>query len=401
MTTLKSFLKNLFPYKGYKLCVLENAKQITLELKSRRKTGTCPSCDKRCNNVEEEYERTIRDLDLTSKKCFLQFRQKKIKCKCGYRGVEKLEFVEKLRRVTKRMETYVVSLCECMSLKDVSLATDLNWKSIKRIDRDYIKSMLPDISKLKIRRIAIDEIAIMKGHKYFTIIRDYDTGLALAIFFGRGYEETAKALDKLGKERLEGVAFASIDMWDPYIKALKEKCPNAEIVFDKFHVVKKVNDALDKVRKNEFAKATKEERIEMKHKRFIILSREQNLDRKKKEELDKLMERNEKLYQAYLLKEQILSIFDDKISSFEQIKKRIALWFENIFSSCIGEFYDVVNTMSRYFDGILNYFRYNMTNAIAEGFNTKINVIKRRAYGYSDIEYFMLKIYQSSMQRLS
>lgn len=401
MTTLVSVLKNLFPYKGYKFCVLENGKQMIIGLTSRRITGICPNCGKRCNDIELEYERTIRELDIVGKKCFLRFLQKKIKCSCGYRGVEKLEFVEKLRRVTKRMETYIVSLCETMTLKDVSLATGLDWKSIKKIDRDYIKSTLPDISNLVIRRIAIDEIALMKGHKYFTIIRDYDTGLALAIFFGRGYEETAKALDKLGKEKRESIAFASIDMWDPYIKALKEKCPNAEIVFDKFHVVKKVNEALDNIRKKEFAKASKEERIEMKHKRFIILSREKNLEKKEKEELDNLMEKNEKLYKAYLLKEHILSIFDDKTSSFEEIKKRIASWFENIFSSGIEEFYGVVDMMCRFFDGILNYFRYGMTNAIAEGFNTKINVIKRRAYGYSDIEYFMLKIYQSSMQRLS
>jgi len=401
MATLISLLDNLFPYKGYKFCVLDNSNSIVLGLKSRRKTGNCPVCSKRCSSIEEEYERTIRDLDIAGKKCFLRFWQKKIKCRCGYRGVEKLEFVEKLRRVTKRMEAYVVSLCEKMSIKDVSLVTGLDWKSIKKIDRDYIKSAMPDISTLDIRRIAIDEIAIMKGHKYLTIIRDYDSGIALAIIFGRGYKETAKALRKLGKERLEKIAFACIDMWDPYIKALREKCPNAEIVFDKFHVVKKVNEALDRVRKKEFARAPKEKRIEMKHKRFIILSREENLDRKEKEELGRLMEKNENLYKAYLLKEQILSIFDDNTSSFEQIKERLSLWFENIFSSGIEEFYGVVNMMCRYFNGILNYFRYAMTNAIAEGFNTKINVIKRRAYGYSDIEYFMLKIYQSSMQRLS
>lgn len=401
MITLKSFLKNLFHFKGYKLCVLENGKQITIGLTSRRTTGTCPICGKRSNNIEEEYERTIRDLDITGKKCFLQFWQKKVRCRCGYRGIEKLEFVEKLRRVTKRMETYVVSLCECMSLKDASIATDLDWKSIKRIDRDYIKSTLPDVSKLNIIRIAIDEIAIMKGHKYFTIIRDYDTGLALKILFGRAYEETAKALDSLGKEKLEKIEYASLDMWDPYIKAIKEKCPNAKLVFDKFHVVKKVNEALDKVRKKEFNQAEKEERINMKHKRFIVLKKASNLNRKEKEELKALMKSNINLYKAYLLKEQIISIFDDKISTFEQIKDRIILWFENILSNEMEEFYEVVNTMRRFFDGILNYFRYGMTNAIAEGFNTKINVIKRRAYGFSDIEYFMLKIYQSSMRRLA
>jgi transposase len=299
------------------------------------------------------------------------------------------------------METYVVCLCEKMSIKDAVLVTGLDWKIIKNIDRDYIKSQLPSIHKLDIRRIAIDEIAIMKGHKYFTIIRDYDSGLAIAIIFGRGYEETAKALDSLSKEKLGKILFASMDMWDPYIKAIREKCPNAKLVFDKFHVVKKVNEALDKVRKNEFSGAEKQERIEMKHKRFIILKKADNLETKEKEALRSLMQSNARLYKAYLLKEQIISIFDDKKSTFEKIRERIISWFENILSSGINEFNEVLKTMQRFLDGILNYFRYGMTNAIAEGFNTKINIIKRRAYGFSDIEYFMLKIYQSSMQRLA
>jgi len=371
MKTLKSLLKNLFPYKGYKVCVLENKNDIVIGLNSRRKTDTCPICGKRSSNIELEYEQTIRDLDLAGKDCFLMFKQKKIRCSCGYRGLEKLRFVQKLRRVTLRMETYIVSLCEKMSLKDVSLVTELDWKTIKNIDREYLKSTLPDISKLNIKRIAIDEIAIMKGHKYFTIIRDYDTGLAIKILFGRAYEETAKALDSLGKEKLEKIEYASLDMWDPYIKAIKEKCPNAKLVFDKFHVVKKVNEALDKVRKEEFNNAEKGERINMKHKRFIILKKASNLKGKEREELNVLMRSNAKLYKAYLLKEQIISIFDDKKSSFEQIKERIISWFENILGNEMEEFYDVVNTMRRFFDGILNYFRYGMTNAIAEGFNTK------------------------------
>lgn len=370
-------------------------------LKSRRKCGICPSCGKRCREVETEYERTVRDLDLAHRKCFLRFSQKKIRCKCGYRGLEKLDFVAKSHRVATRMETYVVSLCEKMCLKDVAEITDLDWKTIKNIDREYIRSLLPDIAKLTITRIAIDEIAIMKGHKYFTIIRDYDTGIAIKILLSRSYEETAQALASLGPEKLAMIHFASLDMWDPYIKAIKEQCPNAELIFDKFHVVKKVNEALDLVRKKEFANAEKDERINMKHKRFVILKREENLNQKQKEELQMLMQSNEKLYQAYLLKEQILSIFDDKKSTFEQIKERFDAWFSNILSNQLEEFYAVVDTINHYFYGILNYFRYGMTNAIAEGFNTKINIIKRRAYGFRDLEYFMLKIYQSSLRRLA
>ena len=333
METLISLLRNLFPYQGYKFSVLENKKRIILGMKSRRKTGTCPVCKKRCSDIESEYQRTIRDLDLSGKWCFLRFWQKKIHCSCGFRGYESLEFVSKLRRVTKRFETYVVSLCEKMSLKDVSLVTNLDWKTIKNIDRDYIRSMLPEISKLTIIRIAIDEIAIMKGHKYFTIIRDYDTGIAIRILFGRGYEETVGALDSLGEDKLKKIEYASMDMWDPYIKAIKEKCPNAKLVFNKFHVVKKVNEALDKVRKNEFKHAEPEERIKMKHKRFIMLKRGHNLRHDQKVTLQTLMETNNTLYKAYLLKEQILSIFDDKKCTFEQINTKIQSWFENILTN--------------------------------------------------------------------
>lgn len=401
MTTLRSLIRNLFPYKGYKLSVLESQEQVVIQLKSRRKTGNCPVCSKRSGNIEYEYTRRIRDLDIVGKACFLEFSQKKIRCSCSYRGLEKLEFVDSLRRVTRRMEAYVVSLCEKMSLKDVSLVTSLDWKSIKRIDLDYIKSTLPDISQINLRRIAIDEVAIMKGHKYVTIIRDYDTGIVIRIFFSRCYESTTKALESLGKQRLEGIEYASLDMWDPFIKAVKEKCPNAKLVFDKFHIVKKVNQALDKVRKKEFNSAEKEERKNMKHKRFIILKKQCNLKKNEREDLQRLMNLNTRLYKAYLLKEQIISVFDDKKSTFEQIKKRITSWFENVLSSGMDELCEVVNTMTRYLDGILNYFRYGMTNAIAEGFNTKINVIKRRAYGFADIEYFLLKICQSSMRRLA
>lgn len=401
MATLTLFLRNLFPFKGYKFSVLNNDDFIKIGLKSRRKCGICPNCNKRCKTVESKYKRTVRDLDLAEHQCLLEFSQKKIRCTCGYRGMEKLEFVSKNMRVTTRLADKVAKDCEEATLKEVSRRYKIDWKTVKRIDKEYIKTMLPKINELNIRRLAIDEIAIMKGHKYFTLIRDYDTGATLRIILGRGYDETCTALASLGEEKLAKIVFASLDMWDPYVKALKELCPNVKLVFDKFHVVKKVNEALDKVRKKEFAKASDEERIEMKHKRWIILKREKNLGKDEKETLNQLMRNNERLYKAYLLKEQILSIFSETNCCFDEIQERIKQWFENILNYEMEEFEGVMRTMQHYFYGILNYFRYGMTNAIAEGFNTKINIIKRRAFGFRDIEYFALKIFQSTSKRLA
>ena len=380
---------------------METEKDILIGLESRRTTGTCPTCSRMCLTIEHEHQRIVRDMDLADSKCYLSFKQKKIRCSCSYRGMEKLNFIAKYDRVTSRLANKVAQDCEEACLKEVARRYKLDWKTVKEIDREHIKSLLPEIGKLQIRRLAIDEIAIMKGHKYFTVIRDYDSGVAIKIFFGRGYDETAKALASLGKDKLANIVYVSLDMWDPYIKAIKEQCPNAKLVFDKFHVVKKVNEALDEVRKKEFDKATDEERVEMKRKRWVILTREHNLKTEQKEELAELMKRNDRLYKAYLLKEQILSIFEDKISTFEKICERINCWFENILGNKLDEFNAVIKTMQNYMYGIQNYFRYGMTNAIAEGFNTKINVIKRRAFGYRDLEYFILKIYQSSLRRLA
>lgn len=398
---MNTLLRNLFPFKGFKVSVLENGNRVLLGLKSRRITGNCPCCGKRCRDVETEYERTVRDLDLCQRKSYLQFKQKKIRCNCSYRGLEMLDFVSKSRRVTNRMELFCVSLCEKMSIKEACSITGLNWKTMKEIDRDYIKSLLPDIAKLIFSRIALDEIAIAKGHQYVTIIRDYDTGVVIKIVPSRKYESVKQGLVSLGKDKLEKVQVVCLDMWEAYIKAINETMPDAKLVFDKFHVVKKVNEAVDRVRKKEFAEADNEERLLMKRKRFIILSKESNLNSLQREELSILMKKNEKLYKAYLLKEQIISIFDDKKSSYEQIEKRLLSWMENVLTGCFEEFYEVVGMVRQFFYGIMNYFKYGMTNAISEGFNTKINVIKRRAFGFRDVEYFMLKIIQNSLKRFA
>jgi len=188
------------------------------------------------------------------------------------------------------------------------------------------------------------------------------------------------------------ITVAVIDMWDPYIKSIRENTI-AEIVFDKFHVAKKINEVVDKIRKKEFAKADEQERKLMKHKRFLILSRQEKLDEEDKESLKNLMKQNTVLYAAYLLKEQGLDIFseEDQQTAVERLER----WIENVANAQIKEFEETIKVITRYFYGIVNYFKYNLTNAASEGYNTKISVIKRRAYGFRDLEYFKLKILQS------
>jgi transposase len=144
---------------------------------------------------------------------------------------------------------------------------------------------------------------------------------------------------------------------------------HAAIVYDLFHVAKKINDAVDTVRKQEFNKADATTRKKFKKKRFLILKRGKRLDGESRETLTTLMTENERLYQAYLLKEQALDIFDEKdeVTALQ----RLIRWFANVKEANLAPFDTVVKTITAYLDGIVNYFKHRLTNAASEAFNTK------------------------------
>ena len=382
-------LNKLFDFGHYKLFdFFVTKKEVRVSLKNTRKTGTCPICNKQRRKSETIYERCIRDLDVSGRDCFIYFTEYKIRCACGYRGIEKIEFVDKYSIYTNRFEEFVAMLCRTMCIKDVSETAKITWHRAKEIDKKYLSRLVTDLKSANPRRIGIDEIAYEKRHKYLTVVRDIDIGRVIWVGRGRKKETLDGFFAELGAKKSKRIEAAVIDMWNPYIKSIRENAPQADIVFDKFHIAKKVNEAVDKVRRKEFAKASKEQRIGMKRKRFLVLRRNKNLSIGQKETLNHLMETNTNLYKAYLLKEHILDILDG------DDPERLTGWLNNVAAYGSKEFTDVADTIKRYIFGIVNYFKHRLTNAASEAFNNKINVIKRRAFGFRDLEYFMLKILQ-------
>ena len=387
-------LKSLYNFRGFKPNFSVVSKQeIHIDLERTTTTGQCPVCRKKYRWVKHIYSRHIRDLDIAGKKCYLHFMQYKIRCPCGYRGIEYLDFVDKYSHYSNAFEEYIAKLCGMMSLTDVSKLFSMPWRAVKQIDKKYLAKNLVGLEHSNPTRIGVDEVAHQKGHKYLTIVRDIDKHRVIWIGEGRKKEILDSFFTELGFEKTGQICVVVLDMWDPYISSIKQHCPNAEIVFDKFHVVKKVNEALDKIRKQEFVKAGKTKRVEMKHKRFVILKRQKNLKPKQKEDLQSIMKRNKRLYKAYLLKEQIADILDEPEE--KNAINRLQEWMRNVKRGRISEFKTVLKTIQNYLYGILNYFKHKITNAASEAFNNKIGLLKRRAYGYKDLEYFKLKIINS------
>ena len=385
--------KHLFFFPGYKITDIQDTEnQVYIFLK---KVGhsKCPQCGSADSRIEESYTRIVRDLNLRDKQSHVVFEENKIRCcSCGYRGIEYLEFVRPYSRCTKELEDAVGFCTSRMPLTNAAAIWGLDWKTVKDIDKRSIQDKMIDLKTLNPTKIGVDEIAYLKGHHYLTIVRDITTRRVIWIGLKRKTTTLDEFFTELGPEKSRNITVCCMDMWDPYIASVK-KNTTADIVFDKFHIIKKVNEAVDKVRKKVFSQSDKFTRIEMKHKRFLILHRRKNLtDTEDIESLDQILESNEPLYKAYVLKEEIADIFDDVNADRETI--RLEQWFKNVKDSGIEEFGPVVSMIQNYIYGVLNYFKHKLTNAGSEGFNNKINVIKRAAFGFRDIEYFKLKIFQ-------
>jgi len=388
----KLVFEHLYSFHGYILLDLVETKTDVLVILKKVGTSKCPMCGSDHVVIEETFTRKIRDLNLRQKTSNIQFKENKIRCSCGYRGIEYLDFVRPYSRCSISLEEEISQFTRMMTIKDACLIWNLDWKTVKEIDKRSIQDNLVDLKTINPTLIGVDEIAYEKGHKYLTVVRDITARKVIWIGFHRKTESLDAFFQELGPERSMKIQVCCMDMWDPYIKSVR-KNTNADIVFDKFHVIKKINEALDKIRRRVFAQADKETKKMMKHKRFLILHRRKNLtDEQDIESLEQLLKSNEPLYKAYILKEELADIFDDVNAESEMV--RLEQWFQNVIVSGCEELLPIVSMIQNYLYGIHNYFKHKLTNAGSEGFNNKINVIKRAAYGFREIEYFMLKIMQ-------
>jgi transposase len=216
--------------------------------------------------------------------------------------------------------------CAMMTLTDVAAVAEIDWKAAKRIDKKYLSRLGIGLDDLNPTRLGIDEVAYEKDiDSYLTVVRDLDIGRVIWVGQRREKETLDAFFTELGAEKCARIEVCVLDMWDPYIASVHEHT-HAEIVYDLVHVAQKITDAVDTVRKQEFEKTDATMRQKFKKKRFLILKRGKKLDEEKRETLTALMAENERLYPAYLLKEQALDIFDFEERDEATALQRVERW---------------------------------------------------------------------------
>ena len=311
---------------------------------------------------------------------------------------ETLDFLADNPFYTKRFAFYVGKRCSTSTIKDVAKELRLDWKTVKELEKQYLCEKLRRAGKPRPKIIGIDEISIRKGHTYRIVVSDLEK--KRPIWFG-GNDRSEKSMDlfynELGAAKSAKIKLAVMDMWKPLENSTTRKAPKAAILYDKFHVMRHLNEALDKVRKSEYARVSGNDRRFIKGQKYNLLSNRENLSLTGRDALKTLLAANKRLNTAYLLKESFGQLWDYQSEAWT--RKFFDNWKASLKWQQLKPFEKFAAMIERHWDGIAAFCKSEnkVSLGFVEGLNNKIRVIQRRAYGLRDEEYLRLKVLTSML----
>lgn len=361
------------------------SKHITLDVEVHASEAVCTRCGNLSTHLHQNHFYAVRDLSLMNRAVTLNVNRRQFKCHvCEKPFSEELYFVDKRRRFTNRFEEKVI---ESLIVSDIS-----NTAKLFEISEDEVYSILTHIGNRDInpkwhelKRLGIDEISNRKFHKeYIVVLVDLDTGKPLAFIDSRKKESIEKFLKGLPAGVLEGIEEVSMDMCKTYKSVVAELMPNAVVTVDRFHVMKQINDELDKSRrekKKEQDKLDKENIL--RGSKYLFLKNESDLNDEERQKLEEIKKQFNDLGKLQEMKEEFRNIFETQKMLSDGIFKLFD-WIEK----AKDLYKDSVKTVIRWFGEIVGYFENGTTNGMVEGINNKLKLIKRRGYGFRNVKRF-------------
>ena len=360
----------------------------------------CGSCARVQSGWYDRRTARARDLSCGDARVYVEFEVRRIQCQnCGKVKRERLEFLCDNPFYTKRFAFVVGRRCRAASIQDVAKEFHLDWHTVKALEKQYMQTQLDRAGKPAPKVIGIDEIssgwprAIRKGHTYRIVVSDLLRGRP--IWFGgedRSQASMQQFYEALGEKCSKGIRLAVMDMWKPFRNATLKAAPQAAILFDKFHIMRHLGEALDQVRKSEYARLQGKDRRFIKGQKYTLLSRKHNLNSDARQSLKTRLAANKRLNTAYLLKESFGQLWDYEREGWA--RRFFENWREALKWQRLKPYEKFAEMIERHWDGIAAYCKpeNKVSLGFVEGLNNKIRVIQRRAYGLRDEQYLKLKI---------
>ena len=328
------------------------------------------------------------------KKVILRIHTCRSKCKdCNSSIQELINFCSRPRiHYSKKLEDFVCHLRKSMTISAIAAFVGLSWDTVKEIEKNNLRKNYKDISLKGVEFLGVDEVHMGKKMGFITIVRDLESGRVLFIGNGKG-SEALKPFNRKIKRRAKNIKAICMDMANSYSSWAKEHLPDADIIYDHFHVIKSMNDKLDAERRTTMNLLEEDQKKELKGYRFHFMRNEEDLKPKAANDLKRLRCEFETLGQVSYMKEYLRNIY--RMATDENIAKRaFELWCEKAVATGIARLKTMARTITSRLEGLVCYWKYDkLTNASQEGFNNKIRWLTRQAYGYRDLEYLKLKIF--------
>ena len=342
--------------------------------------------------------RTVHDAPLFGHRLQIEIELAQVLAIDGKRHIEHCDFVDKGCYYTKRFCRLISGLCRHMTISAVAKHFGLRWETVKNIDKAYLQDTLPSLNPeelTNLKYLGVDEVAKAKGHDYMTLVYDLVSGQLIWVQAGRTAEILSQFLKMLPEPTKQGILAVAMDMGPAYQKAVRDDLPNADIIFDRFHVMQNFCKAMDNQRRAEFRKADDVQKELIIGSRYLLLKNSDKLNEVQQNKLQTLLHENKNINSLYILKEQLQELW--KSATVTSMQTTLETWCQLADETDMTYIKKFAKSLRRHSVGICNYAKYHLTTARIEAGNVGIGLIRKRARGIRDTEYFALKIRQLSV----
>jgi transposase len=397
---IETFLRKQLKLKAHTVTkVEETARYMVVHIdRLGRRLLRCGVCRQRCRKVHSVRKaREWRDLAMRKLPLKLRYRPRRVACpRCGLR-VEDFPWAEPWARVTTALSNAVARLARELSWQGTARQYGLNWKSVATIVKRAVQYGLRHRKRPSVHVIGIDEVSRRKGQVYLTVVYDLERRVLLWV----GEERTEEAVrrfftEEMGRRRCQTLQVVCMDMWAPYANLVRKYATNAQILFDRFHIVKHLNDAVDAVRRDLWRRLTYKERVPFKGTRWLLLKNPWNLTSNQQERLSTLVQWNTPLVRAWYLKEAFQLFWTYKQPW--RAEQHLIKWINSAMRSKLEPFKKFAQMLRSHLDGVLPWTKIRVSNGAIEGMNNKIKSISHRSFGFRTAENFIAAIYHCCAQ---
>ena len=374
---------------GVKIKKVENtAKEMCIELEMERRPHKCPVCGQQTDRVHDYRKQVVKDMPSFGKTVFLVLRKRRYACSCGKRFFEDNTFLSRYQRMTRRkIADIITSLGKCRSYTSVSREQGVSVATVLRLF-NHVQYSKP---KHLPTALGIDEFkGNSGGEKFHCILTDLETGKVIDILKTRYKHDLYDYFKRYPREERAKVRYFVSDMYQTYADVAKTWFPNATYIIDKYHWVRQVSFAFERVRKDVQKKFSKSHRIYFKHSRKLLLKCWKDLTDEQKQQVNVMLYASAELSTAYFLKELLFQIIHEVPA--EKFEESLRSWIEDAYGSDIEPFVKCALTYRHWFSPIVQSVRHKYTNGFTEGCNNKIKVLKRISFGLQNFRRFRSRI---------